>query len=49
MTQSENRFLLYYYYATSVFQFRGKGNGVELPGFLKKAVRKLYQNNEAVE
>ena len=42
MTNSDKRFLLYYYYATSVYQFHGKGNRVELPNCLIAAVRALY-------
>ncbi|EJK66323.1 hypothetical protein THAOC_12765 [Thalassiosira oceanica] len=42
MTNSEKRFLLYYYYATSVYQFCGKGNRVQLPECLIAAVRGLY-------
>ena len=46
MSQSERRFLLYYYYTTPVYQFHRKGNRVDLPECLKAAVRKLYPNNE---
>ncbi|KAL7527143.1 hypothetical protein ACHAXR_001827 [Thalassiosira sp. AJA248-18] len=49
MSQSEKRFLLYYYFATTVYQFRGKGNRVELPECLKLAVRALYPNDQEVE
>ena len=49
MSQSEKRFLVYYYYATTVYQFRGKGNRVELPDCLKQAVRALYPNNQNIE
>ncbi|KAL7545105.1 hypothetical protein ACHAWF_008472 [Thalassiosira exigua] len=49
MSQSEKRFLLYYYYATTVYQFRGKNNRVELPECLKAAIRALYPNNVAIE
>ena len=42
MSNSDKRFLLYYYYATTVYQFHGKGNRVELPECLKTAVRALY-------
>ena len=49
MTQSEKRFLLYYYYATTVYQFRGRGNRVELPECLKSAVRALYPNDCEIE
>jgi len=42
MTNSDKRFLLYYYYATSVYQFHGKGNRVELPNCLIAAVRALH-------
>lgn len=46
MSQSDKRFLLYYYYATTVYQFHGKGNRVQLPECLKKAVRDLYPDEE---
>jgi len=36
------RFLLYYYYATSVYQFHGSGNRIELPKCLVTAIRKKY-------
>ncbi|KAL7524915.1 hypothetical protein ACHAXR_001740 [Thalassiosira sp. AJA248-18] len=49
MSPSEKRFLLYYYFATTVYQFRGKGNRVELPECLKEAVRALYPNKQEVE
>lgn len=44
MSQSEKRFLLYYYYATTVYQFRGAGNRVDLPQCLKESVRAAYPN-----
>jgi hypothetical protein len=42
MTNKHKRFLLYYWYATNVFQFRGKGNRINLPKCLIQDVRKLY-------
>jgi hypothetical protein len=42
MNPKEKRFLLYYWYATSVYQFRGKGNRVNLPNCLVWAIRALY-------
>ena len=42
MSNSDKRFLLYYYYATTVYQFHGKGNRVELPECLKTAVQTMY-------
>lgn len=48
MTPSDKRFLLYYYYATTIYQFHGKGNRVELPECLKNAVRTLYPNEEQI-
>jgi hypothetical protein len=44
MSPSDKRFLLYYYYATTVYQFHGAGNRIILPECLKIAVRKLYPN-----
>jgi hypothetical protein len=42
MTPKEKRFLLYYWYPTSVYQFRGKGNRVNLPNCLVWVIRALY-------
>ena len=42
MSPNDKRFLLYYYYATTVYQFHGAGNRVVLPDCLKGAVRELY-------
>jgi hypothetical protein len=42
MNPKEKRFLLYYWYATSVYQFRGKGNQVNLPNCLVWAIHALY-------
>jgi hypothetical protein len=42
MTPKEKRFLLYYWYATSVYQFRGKGNRVNLPNCLVCVICALY-------
>ena len=44
MTPSDKRFLIYYYYATTVYQFHGRGNRVELPECIKRAVRSLHPN-----
>ena len=49
MSQSDNRFLLYYYYATTVYQFHGKGNRIMLPECLKYAIRELYPNKQQME
>jgi len=46
MDNKNKRFLLYYYYATSVYQFHGKGNRVELPNCLVSAVRETYPDDE---
>jgi hypothetical protein len=48
MTLKEKIFLLYYWYATSVYQFRGKGNRVNLPNFLVWVIRALYPVNQMV-
>jgi len=48
MSQSEKRFLMYYYYATTVYQFRGKGNRVELPNCLVAAVRARFPNEALI-
>jgi hypothetical protein len=42
MTPKEKRFLLYYWHATSVYQFRGKGNRVNLPNCLVWVIHVLY-------
>ena len=42
MEMRHKRFLVYYYYATSVYQFRGRGNRVELPKCIVSAVREKY-------
>ena len=44
MTQNKQQLLVYYYYGTTIYQFHGKGNRVELPEYLKMAVRALYPN-----
>ncbi|KAL7547930.1 hypothetical protein ACHAWF_011205 [Thalassiosira exigua] len=49
MTPRDKRFLFYYYYATTVYQFHGRGNRVELPECLKMAVRQLYPDVEQLE
>ena len=49
MSESDKRFLLYYYYATTVYQFHGKGNRIKLPECLKYAIRQLYPNNQQME
>ena len=46
MTNKDKRFLLYYYYATSVFQFHGKGNRVELPDCIVSEVREAYPGDK---
>jgi len=46
MSRSEKRFLVYYYFATTIYQFRGRGNRVELPECLLKAVRASYPSIE---
>ena len=40
MNNKNKRFLLYYFYATSVYQFHGKGNRVVLPHCLVSSIRK---------
>lgn len=45
MTQSEKRFLLYYYYATTVYQFHGKGNRVELLEYITYTTRPIQHSN----
>mmetsp|Transcript_1260 Transcript_1260/g.2682 ORF Transcript_1260/g.2682 Transcript_1260/m.2682 type:complete len:166 (+) Transcript_1260:276-773(+) len=49
MTPSDRRFLLYYYYATTIYQFHGKGNRVELPECLKRTVRALHPDEDQTE
>ena len=46
MNSSNKRFLLYYYYATSVYQFHGKGNRVELPECIVSRIRKAYPDEK---
>jgi len=46
MANNHKCFLLYYYYATSVYQFHGKGNRVELPDCIVSAVRRAYPPDE---
>ena len=46
MTNRNKRFLLYYYYATSVYQFHGKGNRVDLPKCILSEVRSVYPDEE---
>ena len=42
MEPKEKRFLFYYYYATSVYQFHGSGNRVDLPKCLLTAIRNAF-------
>ena len=42
MSPNDKQFMLYYYYATTVYQFHGAVNRVVLPDFLKGAMRELY-------
>ncbi len=42
MTNRHKRFLLYYWYATNVFQFRGKGNRINLPKCFVRDIWTLY-------
>lgn len=49
MTPSNKLFILYYYYATSVYQFHGKGNRVELPKCIVPEIRRVYPDEEEVE
>ncbi len=49
MIPSDKRFLLYYYYATTVYQFHGSGNRVELPECLKTVIRSKYPNEHSIE
>ena len=46
MSQSDKRFLLYYHYATTVYQFHGKDNRIQLPECLKKAIRDSYPDEQ---
>ena len=46
MSNKNKRFLLYYYYATSVYQFHGKGNCVELPDCIVSEVRRVYPDDD---
>jgi len=45
MSNSNKRFLLYYYYATTVYQFHGAGNRIDLPECVIYAVRDLYKRD----
>mmetsp|Transcript_54120 Transcript_54120/g.114984 ORF Transcript_54120/g.114984 Transcript_54120/m.114984 type:complete len:337 (+) Transcript_54120:163-1173(+) len=42
MAPNNLRFLCYYYYATSVYQFHGKGNRVDLPDCLVNVIRETF-------
>ena len=46
MEPNHLRFLCYWYYATSVYQFHGKGNRVVLPDCIINAIRKKYPDAE---
>lgn len=46
MENRHKRFLYYYYYATSVYQFHGRGNRVELPECLVSVIRSAYPDEE---
>lgn len=46
MTNKNKRFLLYYYYATSVYQFHGAGNRIELPECIVSRVRQAYPDDK---
>ena len=46
MEPNHLRFLCYYYYATSVYQFHGKGNRVELPDCILDEIRDAYPNKD---
>ena len=39
MSVSDKRFLLDYYYSTTIYQLHVRGNRVVLPGYIKEAVR----------
>ena len=49
MSNSNKRFLLYYYYATTVYQFHGSGNRIDLPECIIYAVRDLYKEENIVD
>lgn len=49
MSPSDKRFLLYYYYATTIYQFHGKGNRVKLPECLKAAIRALHPDDKDMD
>ncbi|KAL7547980.1 hypothetical protein ACHAWF_017086 [Thalassiosira exigua] len=42
MDNRNKRFLLYYYYATSVYQFHGRGNRIDLPECLVSTIRHKF-------
>ena len=46
MENRHKRFLYYYYYATSVYQFHGRGNRVELPDCIVSVIRNAYPDEE---
>ena len=46
MTLNNLRFLCYYYYATSVYRFHGKGNRVDLPDCIVASIREMYPDED---
>ena len=46
LQMKEKRFLLYYYYATTVYQFHGAKNRVMLPSCLVNAIRNEYPEKD---
>ena len=42
MNNRLKRFLLFYWYATNIYQYHGKGNRIILPLCLKSAIRARF-------
>lgn len=46
MAPNHMRFLYCYYYATSMYQFHGKSNRVDLPNCIVRGICEMYQDED---